>query len=446
MMSLNVQHPGVPAGPGGSNANSGAVRLANGVPAPTNNNNNNANHVAWSNSRGGANGEVDRHPMYLSWRGRNVFLCGGRAMLGPDANGAVITTLLIAVPAILFEAVVAWRLPTPANAVALVGGVCIPAVALVLLWCAALTDPGFLPRKTPDLIPQPEERVPAGQAQTQYRIIEIDGLNAAPGAAMCLPCRVQPETQATVSSTIKLRMKFCDTCGVYRPPRTSHCSICNNCVCRFDHHCPWIGNCIGLRNYRYFLSFVGSTTVLCLFVMALCILRIADVASDTSLKASDVMKTTPVAIAIAIYCFLMFWFVAALCTFHTVLVSKNQTTYENFRNASTSASARNLGIAEADIFGRGGLRANCYEAWFVGSLFPSRISPRKPISHQPLPLGGESADPVGHWYLVGLYNRIVNPGSMPASPPCPTSESGSVASPPAASAAPSSFPDASNHV
>lgn len=54
-----------------------------------------------------------------------------------------------------------------------------------------------------------------------------------------------------------LGVRLCSECFVYRPPRTAHCYVCNICVERMDHHCPWLGVCIGKRNYRLYLGYLA---------------------------------------------------------------------------------------------------------------------------------------------------------------------------------------------
>jgi hypothetical protein len=57
------------------------------------------------------------------------------------------------------------------------------------------------------------------------------------------------------------QLSYCDTCQHLRPPRSFHCQQCNCCIELHDHHCPWVGTCIGKRNTRYFAGFLTITSV-----------------------------------------------------------------------------------------------------------------------------------------------------------------------------------------
>jgi len=48
-------------------------------------------------------------------------------------------------------------------------------------------------------------------------------------------------------------LPLCKKCGLPKPERCHHCSECNACHFRFDHHCPVIGNCVALNNMKGFI-------------------------------------------------------------------------------------------------------------------------------------------------------------------------------------------------
>lgn len=48
---------------------------------------------------------------------------------------------------------------------------------------------------------------------------------------------------------------LCAVCECMRPPRAWHCDLCNICVLKRDHHCPYMACCVGYYNHRYFIMF-----------------------------------------------------------------------------------------------------------------------------------------------------------------------------------------------
>ncbi|CAH0402177.1 unnamed protein product [Chilo suppressalis] len=55
----------------------------------------------------------------------------------------------------------------------------------------------------------------------------------------------------------------CTKCCSIKPERAHHCSVCQRCIRKMDHHCPWVNNCVGENNQKH-----NATVVLLLFLIA----------------------------------------------------------------------------------------------------------------------------------------------------------------------------------
>ena len=57
----------------------------------------------------------------------------------------------------------------------------------------------------------------------------------------------------------------CKSCEVEKPARSKHCKVCDHCVEKFDHHCIWINQCAGRKNYKWFLLFLFLHLLVCAY-------------------------------------------------------------------------------------------------------------------------------------------------------------------------------------
>jgi hypothetical protein len=70
----------------------------------------------------------------------------------------------------------------------------------------------------------------------------------------------EEEEESANNNTNKRR--YCETCKIFKPKRSSHCRTCNVCVRGFDHHCGALNNCIGEKNMLFFVVFIVTEAYL----------------------------------------------------------------------------------------------------------------------------------------------------------------------------------------
>lgn len=117
--------------------------------------------------------------------------------------------------------------------------------------------------------------------------------------------------------------RFCKWCQRYKPDRCHHCRVCNKCVLRMDHHCPWVMNCIGVKNHKFFFLLLVYTALGLLFI----ILTMSD-SVERSVNEETPHKTRSFLVLGLVASCIIWVLTFTFLSFHTWLMLRGMTTIE----------------------------------------------------------------------------------------------------------------------
>jgi len=124
--------------------------------------------------------------------------------------------------------------------------------------------------------------------------------------------------------------RWCNNCKSPKPDRCHHCSTCGTCVLKMDHHCPWVNNCVGFRNYKFFCLFLIYVVVVG-FWYCFCAIP--------QLISTGFFSVDPGALQIVLVFIVCITFALGLTCFgltHLSFVLRNVTTLESFEKNKTN--------------------------------------------------------------------------------------------------------------
>lgn len=155
------------------------------------------------------------------------------------------------------------------------------------------------------------------------------------------PHILQPSEGQLTPRTIAHRCingkEWCPYCSDIVFASSKHCRVCDKCVDLFDHHCMWLNNCIGKKNYRHFFILVLSLDLFLLLNIVLDCVVLEAAYNDSDVvreRAHDWYSSLSLAtvrgivIGRLILATIFLLNLVNLTRLHIYLLSKNLTTYE----------------------------------------------------------------------------------------------------------------------